>query len=349
MKRFLTHLLVPHAENGYAPHLLREPAIIAIMVAVVLLFGAEFFYTGALLNSNFFAEILPGVVVDLTNRDRISRDALPLAESPLLTAAAQKKADDMADKGYFAHVSPDGRTPWDWLGEAGYRFSYAGENLAVHFTDSGDVEAAWLNSPGHRANIFNKNFTEMGVAISHGTYQGVLTTFVVEMFGRPAIILAAPAPAALPSSVRGHSTLGAPASKKSEPRRKSSAFAPAPTSLALGAPTTPARLETVAENGMSVIVRDTGAVAAEIVQVPGPGPSRILSWLRKVLTSPNFMFELAYGLALLLVGIAFLLAIVIEVHRQHPKHVAYGALLLVFIGGIAVLAQAWLAMQVVVI
>src|SRR3989344_4740191 len=93
----------------------------------------------------------------------------------------------MASKGYFAHVSPEGQSPWYWLKQAGYSFSYAGENLAVDFSDSADVSRAWLDSPGHRANILNKNFLETGVAISKGMYQGRETTFVVQFFGRQAL------------------------------------------------------------------------------------------------------------------------------------------------------------------
>jgi hypothetical protein len=106
--------------------------------------------------------------------------------NPQLVAAAQAKANDMAAKGYFAHVSPDGRTSWSWFKDAGYAFSYAGENLAVDFTDSGNVNQAWLNSPTHRANIMNGHFTEIGIATAVGEYEGHTTTFVVQMFGTPA-------------------------------------------------------------------------------------------------------------------------------------------------------------------
>ena len=60
---------------------------------------------------------------------------------------------DMAEKSYFAHTSPEGLTPWYWITLAGYRFSLAGENLAIDFTESEDVENAWMNSPAHRASI----------------------------------------------------------------------------------------------------------------------------------------------------------------------------------------------------
>ena len=78
-------------------------------------------------------------------------------------------------------------TPWFWFAEANYQFSYAGENLAVFFGDSEDVVDAWLNSPSHRANLLNQQFTEIGIAVAEGTYQGQETTFIVQLFGTPAV------------------------------------------------------------------------------------------------------------------------------------------------------------------
>jgi hypothetical protein len=105
----------------------------------------------------------------------------------LLNQAAQEKADDMAQNGYFAHTSPDGKTPWYWLDQVGYNYSYAGENLAVNFTDSQDVTAAWMNSPEHRANILKANYTEVGTGVAEGMYDGNETIFVAQDFGTPVV------------------------------------------------------------------------------------------------------------------------------------------------------------------
>lgn len=93
------------------------------------------------------------------------------------------KAEDMVRDGYFSHIAKDGKNPWYWIKEAGYRFKYAGENLAVLFDSANDIEKAWLNSPSHRENILNSKFTEIGVGIATGTYKGVETHYVVEIFG----------------------------------------------------------------------------------------------------------------------------------------------------------------------
>lgn len=132
------------------------------------------------------ASVLPGVVAILTNDARTEENLAPLAESETLRKGAQLKADDMAEKGYFSHTGPDGAQPWKWFQQAGYRYQYAGENLAVNFDESEDVVNAWMHSPTHRANILKRDFTEVGIGIATGTYKGKTAVFVVQFFGKPA-------------------------------------------------------------------------------------------------------------------------------------------------------------------
>lgn len=138
------------------------------------------------IRSEQFASVISSVLVDLANQDRSQNKLNGLTISPVLTKAAQLKADDMAQKGYFAHTAPDGTDPWYWFNQAGYKFSYAGENLAIDFSDSSAVNDAWMNSPTHRANILDQHYTEIGIATAQGMYQGRMTTFVVQEFGAPA-------------------------------------------------------------------------------------------------------------------------------------------------------------------
>jgi len=130
--------------------------------------------------------VLPAVVIDLTNTERADLALPKLTRNPLLDEAATLKAQDMANNSYFSHDSPTGVTPWHWFKEAGYPFVHAGENLAVYFTDSGEVVDAWMNSPTHRANIVGSQYREIGVGTAKGTYKGFDTVFVVQMFGTPA-------------------------------------------------------------------------------------------------------------------------------------------------------------------
>lgn len=133
-----------------------------------------------------WAAILPAVVATLTNSQRATDNLSELNVDPLLTKAAQAKAEDMAKKSYFSHVSPDGTLPWFWILKEGYLFRYAGENLAVNFEESEDVVDAWMASPSHRINIMKPQYTDIGIGTATGTYMGETAVFVVQMFGTPA-------------------------------------------------------------------------------------------------------------------------------------------------------------------
>lgn len=186
MKRVLKKYLIPHPDNNHQPHILRFEKILFFISAIVLIesiFLISVFFVFPKLN--FFAAIFPHALVDETNANRIHASLPSLTTNSLLEKAAQLKAQDMASKGYFAHTSPEGITPWHWLQEVNYEFAAAGENLAVNFFDSKDVARAWMNSPTHRANILNEKFTEIGIAIAQGTYKGKEAIFVVQFFGRP--------------------------------------------------------------------------------------------------------------------------------------------------------------------
>jgi hypothetical protein len=148
--------------------------------------------------------VLPAVVVQLTNDERVSNSAVPLQRNTTLDQAAKLKAEHMAKNEYFSHFSPDGVSPWHWFNEAGYVYAHAGENLAIHFTDSSEVVDAWMDSPTHRKNIVNGLYTEIGVGTAKGKFDGYNTVYVVQLFGTPAVppaIVATPTPLAVSNSV----------------------------------------------------------------------------------------------------------------------------------------------------
>lgn len=151
-----------------------------ILVGILL---AETLFGSSVLASN---SVSAKEVAELTNQNRISASVKSLKTNPLLEKAANLKARDMARIGYFSHVSPQGQNPWYWLDQAGYSFSYAGENLAVNFFDSKSAVNAWLASPGHRQNILSGKFTETGIGQSVGQYQGRETIYLVQFFAKPA-------------------------------------------------------------------------------------------------------------------------------------------------------------------
>jgi len=187
VKNTLKKYFIPHQENDHQPHILRYETAI-VLLAIVLVAETLFLVQSLVVirRIDFFAAILPDVLVDETNLNRDTASIGTLTTNPLLQEAARLKALDMAENGYFAHTSPSGVSPWYWLEKAGYEFSAAGENLAVNFVDSSDVTKAWMNSPSHKANILNGNYTEIGIATAKGTYKGYDTTFVVQFFGKPA-------------------------------------------------------------------------------------------------------------------------------------------------------------------
>jgi uncharacterized protein YkwD len=125
-------------------------------------------------------------IVALANADRASQGIPPLTVSQDLTLAANLKLDDMVQNAYFAHVSPQGVSPWYFIRRSGYVYQSAGENLAMNFGTAPKIESAWMASPEHRANIMNRDFTEVGIAEREVVYQGQRTNFIVEMFGQPA-------------------------------------------------------------------------------------------------------------------------------------------------------------------
>lgn len=124
-------------------------------------------------------------VFALTNDERADEGVAKLQRNPLLDQAAQMKAQDMAAKGYYAHVSPEGVTPMHWVEKAGYKYLIIGENLVVNRTDAEQVVDAFMGSPGHRANIVRKDFTDIGVGVANGIYKGKNATFTVQIFAAP--------------------------------------------------------------------------------------------------------------------------------------------------------------------
>ena len=137
------------------------------------------------------ASFQPGIsshnVISVLNRDRKTYDLAPLNESAELTRAAQVKAQDILKKGYFAHVSPEGLLPWDFIRDQGFAYQFAGENLAINYTNSLELENAFLNSPHHRENLLSPLFSQIGVAVVEGQYHGQLAVITVQMFALPAL------------------------------------------------------------------------------------------------------------------------------------------------------------------
>lgn len=308
-----------HIEEGHlhpAHHLL---GAFGAFFSAVLIVGS-FLFSGVflkqLIQTNQLAAVITATLVDLANGDRQEEALNALTVNPLLVAAAQAKANDMAAKGYFAHVSPDGRDSWSWFRDAGYLFTYAGENLAVDFSDSEDVERAWMNSPTHRANILNGHFTEIGIATAEGEYKGRHTIFVVQMFGSPAHPLAS----AQPTPVQ-----------VTEPA--------APEEIAV-ATTEPAPISIVPTEAAPAPAVEAGTVAAESAEgIANNASPHYASLFDFFAASPESLLRTIYTIGALILVLALILVTELEVKKHHMKHVAAAVLLIALMGSLLFVAD----------
>jgi len=184
------NLFLPTEENENLPIFLSSFAatLLGVLASVLILSPVSIrqYQLAQLLGGPTFT---PTDIIRLVNSDRAESGLGTLRENDLLDQAAAAKALDMVQKDYFAHTSPDGKTPWDFIHSAGYKYTAAGENLAMDFTSAESAEKALMASPTHRANILNKLYTEMGVAVLSGNYGDRPSIFVVQYFGKPAVQL----------------------------------------------------------------------------------------------------------------------------------------------------------------
>lgn len=186
-KKNLRLFFLPAEENDGQAKIFSGNFLIFFLVAAAVLKLGFTLFIYSFSNSSLYADITKTALVQMANDERARQSLPPLAENPVLERAAYMKALDMAQNGYFNHVSPSGVSPWHWLDQAGYGYKYAGENLAIGFVDSSEVQSAWVASPTHQANIVNNKYKEIGIAVLKANFQGNPATIVVQMFGTKTI------------------------------------------------------------------------------------------------------------------------------------------------------------------
>jgi uncharacterized protein YkwD len=154
--------------------------LISISVLFISLFSINIAHSKA-------SEITPQNLENLINSERVADGLIPLKINDRLDSAATAKSTDMVSRNYFEHYA-FGLTPWDFIIKAGYNYLYAGENLAMDFNTAEGTVSAWMNSPAHRSNILNPDYSEMGMGVVKGEYKDASgtheTTIVTNMFGR---------------------------------------------------------------------------------------------------------------------------------------------------------------------
>ncbi len=158
-------------------------------------------------------------IVNWTNINRVKNGLPPLLSNSYLDTSAEAKAKDILARQYFAHVSPDGKGAGDLVTEAGYSYILVGENLALGGFDSNkEIVDAWMASTGHRENILNKRFWEIGVGVVSGIYEGQEVWVAVQHFGLPLSACSQP-DAELLTQIESHRNLIAELSKQADAAR----------------------------------------------------------------------------------------------------------------------------------
>lgn len=180
----LHHWFLPHKDTHQKAKLISWEAIliyILFFISLQIIFSVVSYTKPGILGVS--SNIDQKRIIELTNQERAKLGLNSVSENSTLDQAAAAKAQNMFEENYWAHFAPSGKTPWDFILGAGYKFSYAGENLAKNFTSSDEVVTAWMNSPSHKENLLSAKYKDIGIAVVDGVLDGQQTTLVVQMFG----------------------------------------------------------------------------------------------------------------------------------------------------------------------
>lgn len=180
----LAHFILPHESNNLKAKILQTQSLF-LLTAFLIFYQLTLSFLPRVMPQilGYAANIPPSEVIRLSNEKRLASGLGPLEESPVLSQAALAKGADMLARGYWAHVAPDGTQPWQFFTNAGYKYRYAGENLARDFSNPSSAVDAWMASASHKDNLLSPKYKEIGVAVVEGSLAGVETTVIVQFFG----------------------------------------------------------------------------------------------------------------------------------------------------------------------
>lgn len=154
---------------------------------IILAISLSVFVFAITFSVSYASDVSADNLIQIINQKRALENIPPLKENADLDNAAILKSRDMVNRNYFEHYAY-GLSPWDFMKMSGYNYLYAGENLAMDFNTSEGMVNAWMNSPKHRENIMNPDYTEIGFGVVKGTYtengKDRETIMVSNMFGR---------------------------------------------------------------------------------------------------------------------------------------------------------------------
>ena len=174
-------------------------------IPLLAIVGVGLFFNSLLSHSevlSYATNTTPGGLLAETNVERQENTLSSLKINTQLNEAAQAKANDMVARDYWAHVTPDGKEPWAFINTTGYSYTAAGENLAYGFATSDETVQGWMNSAGHRANILNNEYSEVGFGIANSkNYQHTGSeTIIVAIYAKPSATTSQAQPHALPQN-----------------------------------------------------------------------------------------------------------------------------------------------------
>jgi len=176
----LINLFIPNSKNNYHPYLIRKSSL-AIYLLLIIIFNLGFSIWGT---NTVQAQVSSSVLYELHNQERLKSGLTQLSINSDLVESATKKAEVMLELDCWSHYCPSDTTPWVYFDQSGYKYIFAGENLAEGFDNNENVISAWLNSPTHRDNMLKPEFSEIGIGFAYGDFQGKRNnTIIVVHFG----------------------------------------------------------------------------------------------------------------------------------------------------------------------
>lgn len=247
-----------HYLKTYWPYL---PLLLVVILGLTLNNVWSAAHKGVL---GYATDMSAGELLQDTNQQRAGNSVGTLSLNSQLDQAAQAKANDMVTQDYWAHNNPQGKTPWQFIQDAGYSYQTAGENLAYGFDTSGDTITGWMNSPEHRANILNASYVDVGFGIANSeNFQGSgPETIVVAEYASPET------PAASAASTPASASSAAPTTTSQSPTSTNTPAATQDT-------TTPVAQATPTDTATTIPSSQKTAVAPSVKPATPQNISRI--------------------------------------------------------------------------
>jgi len=314
-KKFAHHFIPhhhPESDEQHFAHALSHGALLGYVLVFCLTIGGFYFVRTTAPQILGTAQYTGEQIIELTNVKRAEQGLSPLRQNSLLAAAAAAKSADMHTNNYWAHYSPQGKTPWNFISSVGYKYIYAGENLARDFADPQAVVNAWMASPTHKSNVLDKNFKEIGVSVSNGSLTGTEGVLVVQMFGS--------AVSQVPSQPAGSQEAGEPLAQVPEGAEAQGE-------------------STGVESPSTTIIQSTSEVSDSFTSEVGlsPQPATVLA---------SRQFSISKFISLALVGFVFMLFVIEVAVAAKKSHLSVKSSSLAHLGLLAlVLFALWYAVQ----